>query len=104
MAKMKKEKVVVPKLEDFVLPSDEASRKRIAGCVNEIILSLVRQDGEKDFVKEAAEALEEELAVPKKFVTKLAKVLHKRGLAEMEAQTDVLAESATILVGYGVNP
>lgn len=100
----KQKKAVVPKLEDFVLPSDDASRKRIAGCVNEIMNSLTRQKGEKEFVKEAAEALEEELAVPKKFVTKLASILHKRGLTEMEAQTGVLAESAGLLTGYGLNP
>lgn len=98
----KNAKPKAPRLEDFVLPSDDASRKRIANAVNEVMDVLTLQDANRDRIKDIADSLVEELAVPKQFIVKLAKVQHKRRLKEVEAQVDTLSSSADVLVGYGL--
>ena len=102
MAREKKVKKVAPKLEDFVLPSDPASRKAIAEAVNEIVDSLVRRQAESELINEIAERMQEELDVPKKFTKKLAAHQYKSNLKETEGQLDVLSSSAEVLAGYGL--
>lgn len=95
-------KTKTPRLEDFVLPSDDASRKRIATAVNEIVDLMTLIDSKKDCIKGIVEALDEELAVPKAFTNKLARAQHRRNLKEVEAQVDNLTACADVLVSYGL--
>lgn len=98
----KNPKPKAPTLEDFVLPSDEASRKRIAGAVNEVMDVLCLQDANRDKIKDIVDSLQEELQVPKAFVTKLAKAQHRRRLKALEGEVDTLTSGADVLVAYGL--
>lgn len=98
----KKEKKVKVRLQDYVLPSDDASRKAIAAGVNEVIDSLTRASAENDFVKDVCDRLQEELGVPPEFTKKTAKLLHKRKLIDLEESVEAISTAAELLKSYGL--
>lgn len=78
--------------EQFVLPSDPATIKKIKDAVFEISASYTRVEGEKDFAKEAIKALAEETQIPKKHLTKIAKLFHKSNKDAVAAENESTVE------------
>jgi len=68
------------------LPSDPAARKAIKKCMDELSASMVRIDGERDFIKEAIDNICEEYEMSKKTFRKLAKVYHKQNFSKEVAE------------------
>ena len=64
--------------EQFVMPNDPATIKKIKDCMFEISSSFTRTEGEKDFIKEAIAELSETTEIPKKFLNRIAKIYHKQ--------------------------
>ena len=55
-------------------------------------------EAERDFIKEAIEALADDVDVPKKYLNKLAKIFHKQNLSETVGEMeDVEALYETVL-------
>jgi len=52
-------------MTSIIIPSSEADRKRIKDCMEEISNSYLRQEAEREFVKEAIISLEDEVGIPK---------------------------------------
>ncbi len=102
MAREKKVKKVAPKLEDYVLPSDPASRKAISDAVNEVVDALVQKHAQSELIEAIAVRMFDELEVPKKFIKQLAAHQYKSNLKEKEGQLDVLSSSADVLASYGL--
>jgi len=68
------------------LPSDPAARKAIKKCMDELSVSMLRIDGERDLIKEAINNCCEEYEMNKKTFRKLAKVYHKQNFSREVAE------------------
>jgi hypothetical protein len=62
--------------------SSEADRKKLFDAIVECSNSMVRIEGEKDFIKEATKKVCEDLKLPKRLVNRLVKVYHKQNYDE----------------------
>jgi hypothetical protein len=85
-------------MTNIIIPSSPADRKRIKDCMDEISLSFLRQEAEKDFVKEALISLEDEVGVPKKYLKKMAKIHHKQNMAEVVNEFSDISELYDIVM------
>ena len=54
--------------------SSEADRKKLLDAMKECSNSMIRMEGEKDFIKEAIKEICEDLKLPKRIVNRLVKV------------------------------
>lgn len=79
-------------MSNIIIPSSEVDQKAIRDAMFEISAAFTRIDGEKDFIKEAIDALAEKVEVPKKYLAKLATAYHKQNLESTVAETDDLVE------------
>jgi archaellum component FlaC len=52
-------------MSNIILPSSPEDLKRIRGCMEEMSNSFTRMEAERDFQKEAINALAEECEIPK---------------------------------------
>lgn len=75
-------------MSNIIIPSDEVSRKKIFGAMQEISNSLTRMDAEKELIKEIVTDLSKEYELPKKILNKMAKTYHKRNFSEEVATND----------------
>lgn len=64
--------------------TNPADLKKIRQALTEISGAYTRMEGEKEFVKESVANLAEKFEIPKKFVSKMAKVFHKQNFAEVK--------------------
>lgn len=62
--------------------SSEVDRKKLFDAIVECSNSMVRIEGEKDFIKEATKKVCEDLKLPKRLVNRLVKVYHKQNYDE----------------------
>jgi hypothetical protein len=79
-------------MSNIIIPSSPADQKAIKDAMFEISAAYSRIDGEKNLIKEAIDALEEKVEIPKKYLSKLAVAYHKQNLATTVAETDDLVE------------
>lgn len=77
-------------MSNIILPSSDEDKKRIRGCFDEISNSFLRQEAERDFQKEAINALAEECEIPKSILRKTARAFHNQNV------TDLIAEVSDI--------
>lgn len=85
----------VEQLEVNIL-SNPADRDKLLGVLKELSASMARIEGERSFMKEATADISEQLQIPKKLVSKMAKVYHKQNYDEEVAvheQFETLYES-----------
>lgn len=75
---------------NIVLPTNPADIKSIKDAMREISDCYLRMDAEKDQVKEIISMIEEKYELPKKFVTKMAKMYHKSTFDKEVADHDDL--------------
>ena len=52
----------------IIIPSSPADKQRIKACMEEISNSYLRQEAEREFVKEALISLEDDVGIPKKYL------------------------------------
>jgi hypothetical protein len=62
--------------------SSEADRKKLLDAMKECSNSMIRMEGEKDFIKEAIKEICDDLKLPKNIVNRLVKVYHKQNYDE----------------------
>ena len=72
----------------IILPSSDADKKRIKDCMDEISNSYLRQEAERDFVKEALISLEDDVGIPKKYLGKMARIFHKQNMSELVSEIE----------------
>ncbi len=70
--------------------SDDA--KAIKMVMQDISNSMTRIDGEKDFIKESINELSEKYSIPKKNLNKVARIIHKQNMAEVQADNNDVEE------------
>jgi hypothetical protein len=77
----------VDQIEVNVL-SNPADRQKLLNVLKELSASMARIEGERSFMKEAIADIAEQLQIPKKLVSKMAKVYHKQNFDEEVAVHD----------------
>ena len=75
-------------MTSIVLPSTPADRKRLKDAMQEISNSYLRQEAEREFVKEAIISLEEDIGIPKKYLGKMARIYNKQNVSEILAEIE----------------
>jgi Transcriptional regulator DsbA len=83
---MKVTYMTIIQTDAFVVPSDPATLKKIQDVCFELSASFTRQEGERDFQKEAIAELSEVTDIPKKHISKIAKLYHKSNKDAVEAE------------------
>lgn len=78
--------------------SDEA-KKKISGALSEMSASMLRAEAERDLQKNIINDLFDELKVPKKVLSKMARVYHKQNFAEEKATHEEFEELYQIITG-----
>ena len=72
--------------------SSPEDRKRLLSAIKDIDNSMTRVAAERDFQKDAINAVADELDLEKKYVRKLASIYHKQNLTEVQQETEEVAE------------
>ena len=75
-------------MSSIIIPSSEADRKRIKDAMQEISNSFLRQEAEREFVKEALISLEDDVGIPKKYLSKMARIYHKQNMSEIMSEIE----------------
>jgi len=60
----------------------DKDKKEISGAMQEMSNCMLRTSAEKDLMKEIVSNLHEKFEIPKKVISKMAKVYHNQNLAE----------------------
>lgn len=84
--------MTIENADAFVLPSNPEDRKRIVELFEEVSKSLTRIEGERTYVKEAITIASENYNIPKKVLSKAAKVFHKQNFDELSAEEEQFAD------------
>lgn len=79
----------------------EEQRKQIRNCLSELSNSYTRIEAERDLVKEIIERMSDEFSISKRLARRLAKIYHKRNIAEEIASAEELTETYDEVVGVG---
>jgi uncharacterized protein YqgQ len=72
-----------------MLESDLKDLKRVMQDVND---SMIRIDSEKEFIKDTINELSEKHMLDKKVLKKVASILHKQNMAEVQASNNDVEE------------
>jgi len=83
--------------------SSTEDRKRLLSAIKEIDNSMTRVAAERDFQKDAINAVADELDLEKKYVRKLASIYHKQNLTEVQQETEEVAELYEMIMGSSDN-
>jgi len=75
-------------MSNITIPSDEQTKKRIRGALEEISNSMTRMGAERDLIKNILQDVENDTQVPKKYIRKMATIFHKQNLNEVKAEND----------------
>jgi hypothetical protein len=75
-------------MSNVVIPSDDETKKRIRGALEEISNSMTRMGAERDLIKNILQDVEDDTQVPKKYLRKMANIFHKQNLSEVKAEND----------------
>lgn len=70
--------------------SNPADRKKIKDALIEISDSMTRMEAEKDLIKEIVNELADNFELPKKAVTKMARMYHKQNFHKEQQENDEL--------------
>jgi len=71
----------------------EQQKKDIKNCLQEISNSYTRIEAERDLIKDVLQRMAEEFELNKKLSRRLAKVYHKRNIAEEIAANEELTDT-----------
>ena len=75
-------------MSNVVIPSDDETKKRIRGALEEISNSMTRMGAERDLIKNILQDVEDDTQVPKKYLRKMANIFHKQNLNEVKTEND----------------
>ena len=85
--------------KNIIIPSSTADQKLIKDAVTEISGAMTRIEAEQGLIKEILSRVEEEVKLPKKFVSKLAKVYHNQSFDKEVADAEDFQELYQIITG-----
>ena len=80
--------MTTPTTNSILIPSSDADKQRMKGAMDEISNAYTRIEAERDFIKEAVIALEDDVGIPKKYLSKMARIYHKNNVNEVVAEIE----------------
>lgn len=86
-------------MSNIILPSSDSDKQRIKGCMEEISNSYTRMEAERSFIKEAIESLAEDVDIPKKYLSKMARIYHKQNLSEVSGEMEAVEALYETVIG-----
>lgn len=78
--------------------SNPADRKRLVDAMKELSNSMTRVEGERDFQKEAIDAVAEELNLEKKYIRKLATIYHNQSMTQFKQENEEVETLYEIII------
>ena len=72
----------------IIIPTADSDKQRMKGAMDEISNAYTRIEAEKDFIKEAIISLEDDVGIPKKYLSKMARMYHKNNVNEVVAEIE----------------
>ena len=75
-------------MSNIIIPSSESDRQKIRGVISDISNSMTRIDSEKDYIKQALNGLSETVGIPKKILSKMARIYHKQNMNDVKTEFD----------------
>jgi hypothetical protein len=72
--------------------TDMIDRKKIKGLLEELSNSMTRQEGEREFQREAIKAAAENSGIDKKLLRKLSRIYHKQSFTEEQQTNEELTQ------------
>ena len=67
-------------------------KKALQGAIQEVSNSMLRTEAERDLIKEIVKEQSDQLQIPKKVISKIAKTYHKQNLAQEVADHEDFVE------------
>lgn len=80
--------MTIENADSFILPSNPEDRKAILDLFIELSGSFSRIEGERTYIKEALTIASENYNIPKKVLSKAAKVYHKQNFDEVSTEEE----------------
>jgi viroplasmin and RNaseH domain-containing protein len=77
-------------MSNITIPSDPQTKQTLLNALKEMSNSMTRVDAEKDLQKEIIEEVSDKTEVPKKYISKLARIYHKQNISEVKTENDDL--------------
>lgn len=77
-------------MSSFIVPSNPKDQKQIKDAVAEIVISLTRQESEKDNIKAICEVLKDDFDIAPGLVKKTARIIYTAKKAEADQAFDDL--------------
>ena len=77
-------------MSNIIIPSDPNLQKKIRDALHQISDSMTRMDAEKDHIKDILQLVQDETDVPKKYVSKMARIYHKQNLQQVKMENEDL--------------
>lgn len=71
--------------------SNPADRKKIKDALIEISDSMTRVEAERDLIKDIVKSISDDFDLPKKYVSKMARLYHKQNFHNQQQENDELA-------------
>lgn len=78
--------------------SNPADRKRLVDAMKELSNSMTRVEGERDFQKEAIDAVAEDLNLEKKYIRKLATIYHNQSMNQFKQENEEVESLYEIII------
>lgn len=84
--------------KNFPIPSNPVDRDAIMKAMKEMSGSMIRMEGEKDYVKETLKKLEETYNIPKAVLNSVLKAYHKDAVNEVREANSEFEELLDALI------
>lgn len=75
-------------MTDTIIPTDPEALRAMKSMVVEMTDCLQRIEGEKEQMKDIAEACEEKFGIQKKYMSKLARVMFKHNYTDLQSENE----------------
>jgi len=85
--------------KEIVIPSNPAELKTIQAAMKEMSDCMIRIDSEKEAMKDIVEDLNEKYELPKKFISKMARVYHKQSFDKESVEHEDFADLYVAVTG-----
>lgn len=87
-------------MNQFAIPSSPKDQERIRRVMQTVSDSFTRIEAEKDLIKDEIASLAEELELPKKVLSKMARVYHKQNYDEVQADESDFQNFYETVMGF----
>jgi hypothetical protein len=88
-------------MAEYQLPSNPADRKKIVDAVSEIAATMTEIKDKRSYITDTKKRMKEELSVPPKILTKMAKALNEAKFEEMVAENEAFRDMYEVLFEGG---